>query len=365
MISLLLEQFSALRASTDKRFVRFARWYFIAGLFCIVCGFFAYDVETLIRKSTFSEIRYAFGLYPIKPFSEGAIKDPKLLIHELSDQNTALSKKIFSTLSAHTQALVIKHDLSDEEFEELRHLLLYELNALLGTNEILDITLYDGLDLPSGLTGAIVASQGLHLSDRIRLSRLLLYAAYPRAISNRHLSRWDYWSLSALLLTVIFSLLFNYDCHKDTSRPALFKSVKTEIQYKIQWLFWFSLASVVAAAIAVFFHWQIIKLFSIALFFLFWCIIDGHIVTSHSNPSIQEEFRSLFWYIDFPFLVGLTVLLVFYGYLFSFSLTQLDPDADAFFAGAVAFKVILQNTNFLAVILRSFNHPSAEKNGEA
>jgi hypothetical protein len=98
-------------------------------------------------------------------------------------------------------------------------------------------------------------------------------------------------------------------------------------------------------------------LFLIALFFYIWCRIDCIIISNHENKKIREEFKSLFSYIDFPFLIGLTVIFLFYLYLSPPTSNELDPEAEAFFAGAVAFKVILQNTNFLAIVLRSFNEP--------
>jgi hypothetical protein len=338
--------------------------YFAAGLMSLLIGFFAYDFAGQIPKHRFLIIRYDIGLYPDTPFSAGAIRNPSLLLEHIARDKSALSQKIYSTLSGRTKELANKSDLSKDEFEELKLLLLYELNTLLGTNDILDKTLYEGLDLPSDLTLQIGNSSTLRLNERIRLSRLLLYAAYPDAISNRQLTRWDYWSLAALALTFMFSFLFDWDCYHDTGRPAIFDhSIGIRIQYRIKLLYWVGMASIMAAAAAVVFHAAVVKLISIAFFFLAWCIIDNLIARHHPTNIIKEQFNSLFWYIDFPFLVGLSVLFVFYIYLNPLSFSELEPDADAFFAGAIAFKVILQNTNFLVVILRSMEPSVPRKDG--
>jgi hypothetical protein len=355
MLALLKEFIATLYRMPDRRFLRFTLLYLVAGLISVFVGFFGYYVSGHLPKARFSILRYDLGLYPDRPFSEGAIKDPKLLIQHITTDKNDLSEKIHASLSEHTRELAAKPDLTNDQSEELQHLLLYELNALLGTHDILDVSLYKGLDLPRDLVREIAASENLKLNQRIRLSRLLLFAAYPDAISNRHLTRWDYWSLSALILTIQFSFLFHWDCYKDNGRPALFGVLPIDTQFKINWLFASAIVAVVGAGFAVAFHAAVLKLFLIALFFYIWCRIDCIIISNHTNGKIREEFKSLFWYIDLPFLIGLMVLFVFYLYLTPPSLNELEPEAEAFFAGAVAFKVILQNTNFLAIVLRSFN----------
>jgi hypothetical protein len=364
MLALIQELIATLYRTPDQRFLKFTLFYLAAGLISVSVGFFGYYLLGQLPEVSFFPLQYDLGLYPDRPFSEGTIKDPKLLIQHIATDKNALSEKIYSSLSEHTRELAAKPDLTSDQSEELQHLLLYELNALLGTHDILDVDLYKGMDLPGRLVATIAGSAGFKLNQRIRLARLLLSAVYPDAISNRQLTRWDCWSLSALILTIAFSFLFERDCYKDNGRPALFGSIATDPQYKITWLIKSATGAVFCAALAVFFHAAVLKLFFIALFFFIWCRIDSIIALNHTNQKIREEFKSLFWYIDFPFLIGLMVLFCFYLYLNPPTLNELlhltlptlnDPEAEAFFAGAVAFKVILQNTNFLAVVLRSFN----------
>lgn len=160
---------------------------------------------------------------------------------------------------------------------------------------------------------------------------------------------WTYWSWAALGLTAIYTGLFFLDAYTPWfGRPAIFRGIGFELQGL--------LVVCIIALLGVFalgFFWihdVEKKLWVLMLLFAVWCVIDVAIAWKHKTRGVRKEFFEILWQADVPYLFSFGVMYLYFWWHF---LGRTDePRVVAFFNGAIAFKMLVQNMGFIATQIR-------------
>lgn len=158
---------------------------------------------------------------------------------------------------------------------------------------------------------------------------------------------FHYWQFSAGLFTVVTTAVFYVDAYSARfGRAPVLDGIQTGSQGVIIACVIISVVALLGFAVNFFTAKKIgWELRFLTVLFVCWVIIDLVIWKTHSRKGVRTRFRDSFFRVDFPFLVSFLILLIVWER--SLSVRPEALDVKAFFGGAIAFKLLIQNCAFL------------------
>ncbi len=323
--------------------------YLTIGVICLGIGFFGYYASRI--TSNYKIISNNLQFHPDWELGKHEFSDISGILHEICKSDDSISKLIRHEIEESCKELKYK----TVDFKEVSTIyLISALNNISASGKLVKKKIIDSLhgeykNIYKYLIASKLYGYNLNTKENILISRHILGERYAKYFNNHYFTRWDYWNFAAIILTLLYSLLFLIDCFFKFGRKGLADGLNSSRAGIIVITYIFALISIVASLFGVLKHEIFIKLWSLLLFFICWMLIDIIIMRYHESEYIREEFRKLLWHIEIPFIIAISILMLFVAT----NVLSVEPrETEIFVSGAIAFKVILQNISFLTIVTR-------------